>query len=363
MHDGLGEQRRRDVRRDRPLVVRGAQSVRDDDVTHAEAGSDRLREEDVKATCSALERMDPRGRLALVPDEPVGVVLSVEVVTCGEVCDPPAALGAEGAAARVLEGRDRVEEGDVAAPLELRLERIRVETLVVHRQRDRLDTAPAEELQRAVVRRRLDEDAPRAPLQLGRRVEVEALQAAGGDEHGSARRRGAHRGAPATGRTRHRCRTRSPSRRARGPRSRTARRGPGRGSRGTVPRVQTRSAASPSSLPAPHARTHAGTWPRGTSRARHEDMSHDEPRRGRSALRQAAARMPAATKSRYLRAPSGGPPKSSRTSATTTGTRRCERPAIARWLLHAQSSGRWHMPARTGFRATYRASRDAAPPS
>ena len=184
MHDGLGEQRRRDVRRDRPLVVRGAQSVRDDDVAHAEPGSDRLREGGREGdVLAALERMDPRGRLALVPDEPVGVVLEhVEVVTCGEVCDPPAALGAEGAAARVLEGRDRVEEGDVAAPLELRLERIRVETLVVHRQRDRLDTAPAEELQRAVVRRRLDEDAPRAPLQLGRRVEVEALQAAGGDE-------------------------------------------------------------------------------------------------------------------------------------------------------------------------------------
>ena len=158
-----------------------------------------------------------------------------------------------------------VEEGDVAAPLELRFERIRVETLVVHRQRDRLDTAPAEELQRAVVRRRLDENAPRAPLQLGRRVEVEALQAAGGDE--DARRLDAvalteelpQWAVPATGAVREDHRPVALEGRARALRDEARVEAVG-----TVPRVQTRSAASPSSLPAPHAMTRAGTWPRGT---------------------------------------------------------------------------------------------------
>ena len=117
------------------------------------------------------------GRGALVADEPVRVVLEhVDVVLPAELGDAPAALLAERATARVLEGRDGVEERDVAAARELRLERLRVEPLVVHLERDDLDALPAEELQRAIVGRALDEHAPGSPRELRGDVEDEALQ-------------------------------------------------------------------------------------------------------------------------------------------------------------------------------------------
>ncbi len=101
---------------------------------------------------------------------------------CDELRDPAAARLAQRAAARVLEGRDRVEERDVAATLELGLERVGVEAFLVHRQRDDLGAVPPEHLQRPVVRRRLDEHAAGAPLELDGRVEDEPLEAAGREE-------------------------------------------------------------------------------------------------------------------------------------------------------------------------------------
>ena len=89
---------------------------------------------------------------------------------------------AERSAARVLEGRDRVEERDVAAARELRLERVGVEPLVVHLDGDDLDALPAEELQRPIVGRPFDEDAPGSARELRGGVEDEALQPARREE-------------------------------------------------------------------------------------------------------------------------------------------------------------------------------------
>src|SRR5262249_16271621 len=53
--------------------------------------------------------------LAVVAHEPVGVVLEHEQVPLGrDLGEPAAALEREGSPARVLEGRDRVEEREVA---------------------------------------------------------------------------------------------------------------------------------------------------------------------------------------------------------------------------------------------------------
>ena len=89
---------------------------------------------------AALQLEERRRRLALVADEPVRVVLEHgHSVRRRELDDAPAPLGRERAAARVLEGRDRVEEARLARG-ELALERVRVETFVVHR--DATTSAP-----------------------------------------------------------------------------------------------------------------------------------------------------------------------------------------------------------------------------
>ena len=83
----------------------------------------------------ALE-LEQRGRrLPFVADEAVRVVLEHrQPVLGGQLGDAPAPLGRERAAARVLEGRDRVEEAD--GPVrELARERVGIEPLVVHRHR------------------------------------------------------------------------------------------------------------------------------------------------------------------------------------------------------------------------------------
>ena len=97
----------------------------------------------------------------------------------GQLDDAPPALDAECAAARVLEGGDRIEEGRLLARAQRGLERVRVEPLVVAVQRD-VGAELLEDLQRPVVGRALDEHAlaGREPL----REEDEALQGAVRDE-------------------------------------------------------------------------------------------------------------------------------------------------------------------------------------
>ena len=99
-----------------------------------------------------------------------------------ELGETPAALGAERAAARVLEGGDRVQERDRSVASQLGGERVEVETLLVHRQRDDLGPLPRKDLQRSVVRGALDEHASGTTLELERGVVRESLQAADREE-------------------------------------------------------------------------------------------------------------------------------------------------------------------------------------
>ena len=94
--------------------------------------------------------------------------------------DAPAALLGQRPPARVLEGRDEIEERRLLAARRAPLERIGVEAFVVAVQADDLGAELAQDLQRPVVGRALDEDAlpGRKPL----REEDEALERAVGDE-------------------------------------------------------------------------------------------------------------------------------------------------------------------------------------
>ncbi len=95
--------------------------------------------------------------------------------------DPVPALGAQRAPARILEGRDQVEERGRLAGTQRRLERVGVEPVLVAVQGRDLGTELAQDLQRAVVRRLLDEHAlPRRGEAPGQ--EDEALQRAVGQE-------------------------------------------------------------------------------------------------------------------------------------------------------------------------------------
>ena len=170
----------RDVGRDGLVVVGRDERLRDDEVADPQPGRDRLRERRrERDPLATLELVDRRQRLAVVADAAVRVVLeNRQIVRGGELDEPPAALGADRAAGRVLEGRDRVEERDRAALRELGLERVEVEPLVVHRERHHLGALAREDLQRPVVRRPLDEHATRPHGELDGGVEDEALQAA-----------------------------------------------------------------------------------------------------------------------------------------------------------------------------------------
>ena len=93
---------------------------------------------------------------------------------------PP--LDAERSPARILEGRDRVEERRLLSAPERPLERGWVKALVVHRDRGDLDAVGGQDLQRTVVGRRFNEHPPRAKP-LGK--EHHALQRAVRDQHAS----------------------------------------------------------------------------------------------------------------------------------------------------------------------------------
>jgi hypothetical protein len=102
-------------------------------------------------------------------------------VSADDLDDPPPPLGRERPAAWVLERRDRVQKCRLGPLNERGLERIRAQPLLVHGQRDDLCAQLAENLQRAVVSRLLDEDASPVPAE-ALREEDEALKAAVGHE-------------------------------------------------------------------------------------------------------------------------------------------------------------------------------------
>src|SRR5665811_535259 len=106
-----------------------------------------------------------------------------QVVLLRQFDDAPAALDRERAPARILEGGDRVEESRLGPALQLALERLGVEPLVVHRYRAHLDTVIAQNQERTVVARRLDQHAAAdaAPEELLGQVD-ETLQRAVGEQ-------------------------------------------------------------------------------------------------------------------------------------------------------------------------------------
>ena len=135
----------------------------------SQPGRDGLREgRGVRDVLPLSEVEHAREWLALVSDEPVRVVLEHEqLALAGELCKPAAPIERERPAARVLERRDRVEEGEI--PLR---QLVGEKTLLVHRHRDDFGAEPREDLERPVVGRRLDEDALAAGELLGEEHET-----------------------------------------------------------------------------------------------------------------------------------------------------------------------------------------------
>ena len=100
--------------------------------------------------------------------------------------EPRAPLGGERSPARVLERRDRVEEGRwIVTATQLGLEGIGIETFVIHLEGDDLGSFASEDLERAVVARRLDEDSPRPARELLSGIEHEPLKAADREDDAS----------------------------------------------------------------------------------------------------------------------------------------------------------------------------------
>ena len=131
---------------------------------------------------AAVELVQRRQRVAVEPHTPVGVVLEDgQRVLPRQLDEPPPPVERERPSTRVLEGRQRVEEGRRGVAPQFRFERVDVEPVVVLRERPHLRPEPGGDLQRPVVRGSLDEDPPP-----GREVaehEVEPRQRAVRDQH------------------------------------------------------------------------------------------------------------------------------------------------------------------------------------
>ena len=92
--------------------------------------------------------------MALKADEAVGIVLEYEeVVLVRESDKPAAALVVERSAARILERRDRVEEGRLCTARKRLLEGTELEPLVIHRHGRDADAGCGQYLERPVVGR------------------------------------------------------------------------------------------------------------------------------------------------------------------------------------------------------------------
>jgi hypothetical protein len=121
-------------------------------------------------------------RLGLPRTDHPWVVLDDERARRGrELHHAAAAIRREGAPARVLEGRDRVQEGRVGVLGERLLQLAGDEAVLVHRDGDGRLAGFVENLQRAVVGRQLDEHRLPAPEVLSE--QHEPLKRAVGQEH------------------------------------------------------------------------------------------------------------------------------------------------------------------------------------
>ena len=161
-------------------VRRVARSLGRDRVADAQPRSHGLREGRHRDHAIGVERVDRRQRVAAEAQEAVRVVLDDREAEAMRELDEALAPGQrQRRAARVLERRDHVQERRRTRPPEIVLERIDIEPVLVHRHADRLGAGAAQQDQRAVVGRRLDEDALGArALDQQLRQEQERLQAA-----------------------------------------------------------------------------------------------------------------------------------------------------------------------------------------
>ncbi len=143
-------------------------------------GATVLENDERKIGRSFRELEEARDRLALEAEHPVGVVLEHGRAPVGrEVEEAPPILERERAAARVLEGRDRVDDVALA---ERAVDRVDVEAVVRELHLLHLGAELAEDRERAVVARRLHEEA-RARLHEVARREGEALERPIRDDH------------------------------------------------------------------------------------------------------------------------------------------------------------------------------------
>ena len=179
MDDRLRQERRRDVGRDGPLLERRRVRLGKDEVPAADPGRHRLRERRrVRDALPAFELAKARLGLALEADESVRVVFeNRELVLADDLDEARATLGRQRPPARVLERRDRVQERRPLAPAaEFDVECVRIETFLVHLERDDLDPVAGEDLERTVVGRRLHQHAPGGSRELLGGVEDESLK-------------------------------------------------------------------------------------------------------------------------------------------------------------------------------------------
>ena len=111
VHRRLPEQDGRDVGRRRRRRDLRRELVREDEPPDPQAGRDRLRERRAVDDRAARQVEQRRQRLALVAHEAVRIVLEHQQVVLGrQLGDAAPAIDRQRAAARVLEGRDQVEE-------------------------------------------------------------------------------------------------------------------------------------------------------------------------------------------------------------------------------------------------------------
>ena len=148
-------------------------------------------ENDERKMVEPFESSKRRGdRVALEAQHPVRVVLEHDGAGLGgEVEEAPAIRERERPPARVLEGRDRVDDVALA---ERAGERVDVEAVVRELHLLDLGAQLAQDRERAVVAGRLDEEA-RAALDEVARRECEALERAVRDDHAARDRRRAAR--------------------------------------------------------------------------------------------------------------------------------------------------------------------------
>ena len=150
-------------------------------------GEDLREGAEVDDVVAAVELVERRQRLALVAQQPVGIVLEhQQLVLAGQLDQPPPSLQRERRPGRVLEARHRVDELRPPAGggelVELSLQQVHPHPLRVALDLDHVGFVAAEDRDRARVGRRLA-DHRVAGIDQGLAEQVDRLLPAGSDDH------------------------------------------------------------------------------------------------------------------------------------------------------------------------------------